>query len=237
MVILRYRKGSMKISPLFFMSILFYAVLGHAEERTVQSYIPKSETVTASVMIMQWPKNYEAVAEKFNRALEKNKEWFVGYAKKVKPGQALPYHAKFGITKEEYKMMLDDSHKVKLVEASTVDLSFVKQENGSIKIVSKLDLPVNNIVIDEKTGVTSEFGILKERSEVTNTDRNSPTGAWKGIQWKYESINEEKKEARSITFALGTLESTGQHILYLDVIDIDKDGPEHFDFILFYPTK
>lgn len=205
--------------------------------QNISSYMPKSDKVTGSVMKLSISQEYMDIAQKLQKAIQANQAWFMEYSKAAKPDAPLPYDEKMGITKEEYQKLIDADKNVKLVEEKKIDIAFTKMADGKIKITTTPTSPIDKIIIDEKVGVTTDHGLLKDATVVNNQDKNSVTGPWKGMQWKTESMNEAKKEAKSIKFAIGALENQDQNIVYYDVLDMGNGKKEQYSYIIFYPKS
>ena len=62
---------------------------------------------------IELPQEYIIIAQKYQRSISANKEWFEKYINEHKEGEGLLYHENLGITKEEYEKMktMDTAHK------------------------------------------------------------------------------------------------------------------------------
>jgi hypothetical protein len=210
-------------------------------ESPVSQYLPKSDTVTGTIMTISMSKeeteNAQKLVAKFQKAVEEDPEWFLDYAKKAPQGEPMPYNPKMGLTEDEYKQILSMSEKMKLVEGKKIKVTFNKQDDNSIKISTDPDSPINNLVIgDKQAGVKTPYGQLQTFTEIHQTQAKSPTGPWDGVEWKMEKTDNEDF-AKSIRFAMGRLANKATNIIFYDVLDVDGQHRDQFDFIVFFPTK
>jgi hypothetical protein len=225
-------KTAILLSGLFLTAPLFAA-----ETASITDYLPKTEEVAGTIMKIEIPKDYLSIMQKLQQAVQAQQPWFMEYAKNAKPNEPLPYDPKMGITKEEYRVISAPNKNIRFVADQKITLSFIKQEGGKIKIRTQPTSPLDNIVLDDKAGITTPYGDLKNVTMINYTDKNSPTGAWKGVQWKLESIDQEKRTAKAVKFAIGKMENNQQNLLYYDVLEVNNDQKERFDFIVFYPRS
>jgi hypothetical protein len=205
-------------------------------------YFPTDKIVTAKRMSMVSSKEIALITQKLQQAIRKNPQWFMEYQSKLKPGEKMPYHVNMGITQAEYETFLKPNA-VSLKEDGTFKLEFKWQKkNESIIIKTQPSSPIDGIIIKSNEVITP-FGALTQVKQIHNTNKNSLTGAWSGIKWFLDSINEQpikdlnKIKGKSIQFALGKLEKTGEGILYYDVKDLDaeKNSKIVFSYLSYYP--
>lgn len=201
----------------------------------VAKYIPSSSTASARIMELSFPRKHAEITLKIQKAMRADPNWTSEYIRKNdKPGP-LPYNPKLGISKSEYEQFL--SSKLGLVEKGKTKLSFIKNKDGSITIMTdKRGLPLNGItILSDNKGVKTPYGVLDRFSTINNKDKNSPTGPWQGMQWKIENIidaNHFPPSISAVKFSIGVLDSKKEGILYYDV----KNSPtqEIFHYVIFY---
>lgn len=78
------------------------------------------------------------------------------------------------------------------------------------------------------------MGSLSERVEIDNTSETGPTGPWRGVQWRGETVAPDLSFGASIRLALGKLSRDGRAILYYDAQWIDRGLIDRASLILLY---
>lgn len=203
----------------------------------VAKYLPLSSATPARIMELSFPRKHVEISLKMQKAMLVDPNWTSEYMRKNdKPGP-LPYHPNLGISESEYEQFLKLSSKLGLVEKGKIKLSFIKNKDGSITIMTdKRGLPLNGItILSDNRGVETPYGVLDGFSNINNKDKNSPTGPWQGVQWKIENIidaNHFPPSVSAVKFSIGVLDSKKEGILYYDV----KNSPtqEIFHYVIFY---
>jgi hypothetical protein len=224
---------------LLLMGLVFFNMSSVPDNKWLE-YIPKKEKVIASVMQVKVPEEYEAISQKYIKSIKAHINWYEAYKKQHnQENEILPYHVNMGITKDEYELLVKSCSDITLIKASELELSFVKQENGSIKLITNPVSPIHGIMLDATGSIITKDGILKE-SESTVVDKESPTGAWRGVSWMSKFVDEVNGEAKVINFSLGKreagTESMDQYILHYDVLEFDQEKQNQFSAIMYYPA-
>lgn len=214
---------------------------GYAEkisEKDWKQFISTGTKIQGDVMQVRASDEIEKLATKMKEAMKKNPEWAIEFMSSAPEGQPLPYNEKMGLTKKEYERLLELSQTqgaVSMQKTGAVDFTFEPLSDGRIKIVSSNSL-LNNIVISTDKVVTSA-GDLTDAKEINNQDPNAITGAWKGVKWSKESVNEKTMTGESIQFCIGKLEGKNQGIIYYDgkILKGTTAPPAQFSQIVFFP--
>lgn len=196
-----------------------------------QSILSKAFTVgdhSVSIMEIALPSD-EAVRMndimiRFKSSVEKNKQWFNDYVKKYsKTGEVLPWDEKFGISKEEYDVIISSEEKMHLIEKNKTTISIVKENDGKLTLKLNQDLSyISGIKIDTVNNcIIIDDEVFEYSNEIEASDGQKVTGPWSGGSWKlvFEELKDinnidNNKTYGSITISVGQLEKTNQIIVY-----------------------
>lgn len=180
--------------------------------------MPAGEKLTGEVYQISADEKVEALAAKMSEAISEDPDWFNEYIgqQNKQPGDPLPYHPNFGLTRTEYELMIAGMTQIGLRQVGEVTLEFPRKDGMVHVIAGGMKLPVNGVVIDpQKDLVQTEFAILAEKSPVDQTDASSPTGRWTGYQWEMaEGTN--LYNFYSEIFAVGRQTDSGRGVIYYD---------------------
>ncbi|MFJ1268024.1 hypothetical protein ACD661_05605 [Legionella lytica] len=210
------------------------------------SYFPPNKQIKAKVMELAASAETNKIVQKLQKGIAEHQEWFQSYIKDRKPGEILPYHSNMGITENEYKIFQDNINHMGIKQTGTVDVSFQQEKDGSFKIKTEQKSPINGLIIGQKTVITP-FGNATKYSIINNSNKDAPTGPWKGVQWSFTDFDEQQMETKSfsemkgkdVKLAVGKLSNTGEGILYYNVNDIDmpKNKKVQITYVIFYPLN
>jgi hypothetical protein len=201
-------------------------------------YVPQNGIIEGNLMELRSPKQLQEIQDKFQQAMSKNREWFTEYAYNAEPGKPLPYHPNFGITQAEYQKLIELSSQLVLNKVGKVKLKIQKTPQGDLVIsCENRKFPLHGLELDNKgTRFKTPYGYLETVSQINQNNEKSPTGTWKGIQWK----KEEQLSSSSgivVKFAIGKLNNKPEGIIYYDVKNIVPENPEQYSVIILYPLK
>ncbi len=180
----------------------------------------------------------EELTAKLQSAVSKDPEWWQEYVKHAPAGEALPYDSRMGLSEAEYAELLKSANAPKLRQVEEATLVFRWLSEAEVVVDGQGPLTdLTKIRIDlTSDSVTTDYGVLADRSEVNNTSLDSPTGPWQGVQWKLESGNAGFTSGVVAKLALGRLVQTGEGLLYFDAKEIEKGSlTSKSSYILFYP--
>jgi len=180
-----------------------------------------------SIMEIALPDNESAkltdISIRFQKSVEKNKEWYNEYINKHSSNGKLPWNENFGITKEEYDELISSTEKMSLIEKGKTIVSIVKEDDGVLTLKANQDLEyLSGIKIDALNNcLISESGVFKYSNDIEASDDQEITGPWSGSTWKLEfeeikdlnSIDPDKVYG-SINISVGQLEKTNQMMVY-----------------------
>lgn len=199
---------------------------------TMYDYLP-SEIVKGEVSYIGSDPRSEQISQKFLESLGNNKEWFDSYLKKVnpEPGETLPYHKEFGITEQEYDLMLSSANTLVLVPFDTVSVSVEPSGQNKIVKISGQKVRLTFTLNKTKSFIKTQRTELKERTTINQTNPDSPTGLWSGEQWKKLDEEDEFSE----TIAMGILKDGKTGIIYYDLISASEKI--NTNFIVTYPVN
>jgi hypothetical protein len=143
----------------------------------------------AELFVMGMPKESEEIGQRMQRALATDPEWLKSYLeeKRPKPGEVIPYHEKFGISKEEYGRFVQSIGKLSLNRLGNV---MVRVKKVGAKVVISIEgaaLPVNVFEFSaDGELMTCALGSTADHHEIDQSDASAPTGKWRGRQWSLQ---------------------------------------------------
>ena len=208
----------------------------------LKTLLPKSK-VKADIMdgVLQNPRQTE-LTKKFQTAIKENYDWFLEYMKTVPEGEPMPYNAKLGLTKEEYKELMDFMNNVEVVSTGKEDIAIeIKDDFIRFKSHNKL-ADLDSLIIDLKNNIVT-FGQYKMTFADTlniTTDKNGLKSKWTGYSWKFEDPkNLDISDLKDLStlkmiqykFTIGRLEKNGKTYMSLKGREIE-DGAKTVEFEL-----
>jgi hypothetical protein len=195
------------------MALVLLGLAVPASAQVADPYLPKSGVIAGRVMELTASAELARATAKMQRAAQRDAAWFKSYVAKASPDQPLPYHQRLGITKAEYDVILNA--KMSLRDKGAVSIKVTASE-GKVEFAAE-GLALNGVRVSAgQKEAETPVGKLTKFSEISQDDAQSPTGRWKGVQWK-------KEDAPAVTLAIGRRES-GDGILYYDVAT-SQNGP------------
>ena len=216
-----------------FLPFVFATLTFGAEPR---EFIPNG-SVVAKVMQMVLSPRGEELAARLQHAVSKNRDWWLEHVKSATPGQPLAYDSRMGLTEVEYDEYLELASKPSLGQVKEVPLNFRWSSEAQVVLDGQDSLPdLTGVRIDLiSDSVTTDYGVLAERSEINNASTDSPTGPWRGVQWKLESVEANSTSGVVAKLALGRLSQSGEGILYFDAKKVEGGAlTRKSSIILFY---
>ncbi|GGH16772.1 hypothetical protein GCM10007422_39690 [Pedobacter zeae] len=191
--------------------------------------------------VRQNPRQME-LAKKLQSSIAQNYEWFVDYMKAVPQGEKIPYHAKLGLTKEEYMELINFMDNIEMVSTGKENIAIqIKNDMIYFKSQNKLS-KLDSLTIDLKNNMVS-FGKIKmpfaDKLNIT-TDKNALKSKWEGYSWILEEPKDVDANAmkdlnslkmRQYKFTIGKLEKTGKTYMSLKGREIEN-GTKTIDFEL-----
>ena len=140
---------------------------------------------------IELPQEYIIIAQKYQRSISANKEWFEKYINEHKEGEGLLYHENLGITKEEYEKMktMDTAQKqLKIISEQPVA---VNKDDGLLTFAGISDFKLLDIIQVDFNNKTMIFaGEHLHYAHSFTTTETSPFGIWTGYVWRKEQIND-----------------------------------------------
>jgi hypothetical protein len=200
----------------------------------VASLLP-ADGSTVDVMELRAPPRLMELTKKLQQAAAKDPQWWLTHTKTAMPGEPLPYDARSGFTKEEYREFLSLGSKLTLVKVNTINVK-VKRDQHRITLTFGEDLPgLEEVVLDTKADtVTTPLGIAAARSLIKASEAQKATGPWNGIQWQLERAEKEPVCNTVVRLALGKLKDSGRGMIYYDVKEITEESRTRRFHILQY---
>ncbi len=190
-------------------------------------------TLKVELIDFVFDKELERIMLKMQQSIAENKDWFTKfYSENYVAGEGLPYHEKFGLTKDEYqkiesmgrtstKVVIRDSASVAVMRSQST-ITF-KSDHKILKLFGFLsyDRKRNQWLLRNDT-------IPFKQAIATSAD--TPFGKWNGYSWAIErsnqkendAINLEKLTAKIVNIQIGIIASTGKLLFRFQYREVDN---------------
>ena len=160
---------------------------------------PDAGKYSADLLELAAPAEMREIGLRMHRALAADPTWLKSYLEEnhLKPGEALPYHEKFGITQEEYNRFLASVGKLTLQKVKDVTVRVSKAEDKVTITLEGIDLPMRVFEFSpDGEAMTCTLGSTTDHVDIDQENADAPTGKWHGTQWEVrkgdpESGNED----------------------------------------------
>lgn len=141
---------------------------------------------------IELPQEYLIIAQKYQRSISTNKEWFEEYINEhYKEGEGLLYHENLGITKEEYEKLktMDTAQKqLKIISEQPVA---VNKDGGFLSFAGISDFKLLDLIqVDINNRAMIFAGEHLPYAHSFTTTETSPFGIWTGYVWRKEQTND-----------------------------------------------
>ncbi len=193
----------------------------------------KKGNYIVEILDLEFPKDIQDIVLRFQKNTAENKKWFEDFfSKNYKPGEGLPYHENFGITKDEYQKVknIANTPPIVVVKGTTSiqinrvlgALSF-KATEKSVQFFESLKIDIKNknlIFLNDTIPFFNEI----------NAGRPTPFGQWHGFSWKKEVANFGENDdikmdslvSKIIEINIGKLETKNKILFRLKYKEVDK---------------
>jgi|SRR5688572_15357883 len=197
----------------------------------VDSLLTKN-TYVVEFLDFEFPKDVQDILLRVQKSMAEKKEWSEEYfSKNYKPGEGLPYHENFGVTKEEYQKIKDlDKSPPTLVIKRTSTIT-VKRSADLISFEAlEGDKFMEALTIDLKNEllffITDTIPFYKE---ITVSSLKA-YGNVQGYTWKEEVSNFEEKDelkmdsliSKNIEINIGFVQIINKILLTIKYKEINK---------------
>lgn len=224
---------------LLFLTIISQAACGQTEFRAkskpfafIDSVITKDD-LNVEFLDFVFSQDVQEILLRFQKSMAENKEWSEEYfSKNYKAGEGLPYHEKFGITKEEYQKIKDiDKSPPTIVVKSTASIKRNKTSGILTFTAIKDDVKFFELLkIDFKKEALIFNNDTIPFSNDVNAPETTPFGEWHGYAWKKETSNlgdnddlkMDKLVSKIIEINFGRVKLNNKILFRLKYKDIDK---------------
>lgn len=199
----------------------------------VDSVFNKPE-LTFEVDDIDIPADIQDILIRFNNAVAADKQWFADYRDRyVGTGKPLPYHEKFGITRQEYARITDMTQSSLRLKQISEQKVMVQRADGLLNFRGSGDAHIlDYIQFDLKQRVVTFAGDTIPFIGEMNTPANTPVGLSHGYAWRYETadvattLQVDQVTARVIEVNL-LLPTQGNKVhLHFKYQDVDKGQPK-----------
>jgi hypothetical protein len=192
---------------------------------------------TVDIMTEDFSPRQLELGNRMQQAVAKDPNWWLGMVKSAEPGKPLPYDHRMGLTRDEYAEFLKLAENIKSAKVGQAVLAiaepregvFVLRGKGSLSHLEGVEIDLTNDL------VRTPFGIAKEKSDI-DAPKRTALGAWTGVQWKYETPDENGiiGTGTLIKLAVGILKGSGRCVLYYRASRITSESVTgHHDVLVF----
>lgn len=205
-----------------FAALFVVANLAAAEvPKVFQGLLEPDVPVKAQLGRVMPPPEIEKYNVKFEAAARKDPKWFREFFAKTKPGQALPFDEKLGLTKDEYSdyLVLWDKRDFKVFEQVMLMLrqsspgTWSITATGPASVISTLRYKEKNDLFESPNGDLKPFGEIK-------TDAAGIVGSWSGLEWKFEEETGISKTQEN--FAIGRFEDNKHGLIIHHIKEVSS---------------
>ena len=176
-----------------FILLLFFSPTAFAQTNPfafIDSVIRK-DNYQLAFLDFEYPPAIQEIITKFQKATVDRKGWFEKYVSDHRGGGIVPYHANFGITREEYQKIIDlDKTPPVLVVKKTVPITVNRIVNRlSFRTTEQEIKFLETLMIDVKNEVLVFLNDTIPFSGAIDAPASTPFGEWHGYSWKKMSSN------------------------------------------------
>ena len=191
------------------------------------------ENFTVEILDFEYPKDIQEIVLRFQNSMAEKKEWIEEYfSKNYKPGEGLPYHENFGITKEEYHKIKDlQNAPPKVIVKSTALIKVNRTSNIlSFEAIEDEARFFESLQVDLKNNTLIFLNDTIPFSKEINTLAPNSFGKWHGYSWKKEISNLGDKDdlkmdslvSKIVEINFGKLQVTNKILFRLKYKEINK---------------
>ena len=170
---------------------------------------------------------------RFKKSLAQNKEWAEQYvSKNYKPGEGLPYHENFGITKEEYQKIKDiEKSPPSLVVKGQATIETIRSPDFlSFKAIDRNAKFFESLNIDLKNELLVFLNDTIPFSQKIDAPSSTPFGEWHGYSWKKEISNLKDEDDlkidslvnKIVEVSFGRVQTSSKILLILKYKEVNK---------------
>lgn len=217
------------------LSLSFFISLATAGD--IEPYLPKDRIIHGRIMELTAPRVLHEISLKIQTAAQNDQVWFKSYIEENAEIRPLPYHPRLGVTEVEYQKLLTLMGQLEMQETGSTLLKVQRLEDGGFQLLSDDEsMPLNGIrMFPAENFIETGYGDLGEFSEINQSNPNSPTGRWTGLQWKKAERTADRILA--VKLAIGKRTDEGDGIIYYDVKNFSAGVAEEYSVILVYPLQ
>ncbi len=209
-------RKALQIAVATYLSLLagVSCAFGHESVPEPSALFPIGRT-TVKVHALQPSEEAARLSARVQAAARQDPEWYQEHVRSAAPGEPVAYDKRIGLSEAEFARLLEVASQMELVELAQAEVEF-EEIAGGVRLIADSDLPdLNGIVINwANDKVDTPYGTATERSEIHQSDPDMPTGAWHGLQWKFQKGGVETGNATEISLAIGRRVAVGDTILY-----------------------
>jgi hypothetical protein len=180
--------------------------------------LPENGEVQADAFRPIFSPEVLAIAQRFQAAVQAHRDWFLQYVKdqeqNLSPGDILPYHENFGVTKEEYRAFADAASHPKVEFFGRRMIKFSSEKDSTRIQIQGMPPLVGDLMVDratQKLRCGLGASIPGKSMEVKS---GGVLGPWKGVSFDYPLPEGKMVSHGRVSFGR---DSEGNPFLFVDL--------------------
>jgi hypothetical protein len=177
--------------PIHLLTACILSLLPVAADATdpqpVEFFLPKEGITTATYVEIEQDPAFDDFTRRMREFMENDREWYEQYAREhLTDRHALvPWHERFGVTREEYEYFSKPSNHFREVSRQNVELRTVRAEGYvRVELVGK-ELLLSSIDLDlEAQTAGTHLDVLPRRAFIDLERASLPPGAHRGVHFR-----------------------------------------------------
>lgn len=192
----------------------------------ISSLLPHRD-VTADVVQMRSSEKVAAITKRLRKAVSSKADWWKAYVKANANIKPLPYHENFGISEDEYKLLLNSASLMRLVKVADAKIT-VKKAEGTIELsivsANKLTHP---LVFDLKKGsLKTPMATIAQATQRDSGKQGGLLGHHLAHTWTETKGDPDSGTYQMIRFTLGRISKTGNTFIQYSAAKMKDGKPE-----------
>jgi hypothetical protein len=151
--------------------------------------LPLNSTVQADAYRPSFTPELLAIAQKFQAAAQAEREWFLAYVKgqetRLRPGEILPYHEKFGVTEEEYQKFTTAAGKPQIEFFGRREVRFSSNKESTTMQIAGATPVIGEVIFDRATQTLSCALGRSNPAKPVEVMSGGALGPWSGVSFDF----------------------------------------------------
>lgn len=200
-----------------------------AEDRKfpeMSSLLPHRD-VTADVVKTRSSEKVADITKRLQKAVSSKADWWKAYVKANVNVKPLPYHENFGISKGEYKLLLNSASLIRLVKVADAKIT-VKKGEGTIELsIVGLNKLAHPLVFDLKKGsLKTPMATIPQATQRDSGKQGGLLGHHLAYTWTETKGDPTSGTYQMVRFTLGRRSNTGNTFIQYRAAKMKDGKPE-----------